>query len=397
MRMQRFPRLQLAQDMVRALQGDGLFGDDHNGMFLAAPRRTGKTTFLRKDLQPALEAVGAVVVYVDLWADQNRDPAELIARAIGQAMEAYRSKIQLIAQRLGIQGLGVGGWISLDFDNDETSPADARSGLTLPDALRILHQASESPIALIVDEGQQALTSKEGESLMIALKSSRDQLNDPDQTHLMIIMSGSDRDKLLRLTNSQAAPFYGSQITNMPLLGEPFVDHCAKLIEADQPRRAPVDRAVLSKAFAAFGKRPQFFMQALGNALSPLSETAGQFESEVLGEALDQQAADRADMESLYLGLSDLQKVVLWRLLAEKRKFRAYDQDALTFYKQALKDIGSTYKTATASKIQTALEAMRSRTPPLVWKSARGEYAVEDTGMYEWYLDRNRAKTWPPF
>jgi hypothetical protein len=38
----------------------------------------------------------------------------------------------------------------------------------------------------------------------------------PGQVNLMLVMSGSDRDKLLRLVNTCGAPVYGSQITRMP-------------------------------------------------------------------------------------------------------------------------------------------------------------------------------------
>jgi hypothetical protein len=34
--------------------------------------------------------------------------------------------------------------------------------------------------------------------------------------------------------------------------------------------------------------------------------------------------------------------------------------------------------------------------PALVWKSARGEYAVEDAAMHRWYETRAMAGTWPP-
>jgi hypothetical protein len=47
-------RTRLAQQLVQALQGKALLGDAHNGLFLAAPRRTGKSTFLQGDLAPAL-------------------------------------------------------------------------------------------------------------------------------------------------------------------------------------------------------------------------------------------------------------------------------------------------------------------------------------------------------
>lgn len=46
-----FSRADLADELVTALQGKASFSDAHNGLFLAAPRRTGKTTFLRGDLR----------------------------------------------------------------------------------------------------------------------------------------------------------------------------------------------------------------------------------------------------------------------------------------------------------------------------------------------------------
>ena len=77
-----FHRTALAQQLVQALQGRSLMGDAHNGLFLAAPRRTGKSTFLQGDLAPALQLDGVEVVYVELWAATRRDPGTLIAEAI---------------------------------------------------------------------------------------------------------------------------------------------------------------------------------------------------------------------------------------------------------------------------------------------------------------------------
>ena len=45
----------------------------------------------------------------------------------------------------------------------------------------------------------------------------------------MLVMSGSDRDKLLRLVNTNGSPFYGSQIPRMPLLGQDFIDYVSRL------------------------------------------------------------------------------------------------------------------------------------------------------------------------
>ena len=110
-------------------------------------------------------------------------------------------------------------------------------GVTLPDAPRALHQAAKAPVALIVDEVQHALTSKAdeaGEATVSALKSARDQLNRPGEANLMLTMSGSDRDKLLRLVNTTGAPFFGSQISRRPPLGQDFIDHVLRLITAQR-------------------------------------------------------------------------------------------------------------------------------------------------------------------
>jgi hypothetical protein len=202
----------------------------HNGLFPAAPRRTGKPTFLQADLKPALEAAGAVVAYVDLWVDPRRDPGSLIADAIARAL----------APRLGV-----------------------------------VSRAAKAAVALIVDEARHALTSEAGDATMSALKPARDELNRPGEVNLMLVMSGSDRDKLLRLVNTNGAPFYGSQVSRMPPLGQDFIDHVSRLVMTQRRDLAPVDDATLFQTFESFRQRPLLFMEALGQALSPLSRLQG--------------------------------------------------------------------------------------------------------------------------
>jgi hypothetical protein len=381
-----YPRKELAVELVTALLGKALFGDAHNGLFLAAPRRTGKSTFLQADLQPALEAAGAVVVYVDLWADRRRDPGQLISEAIGRALGSKLGLVARAAKSAKLENVTIAGALKIDV-----SKIGKTDGMTLPDALRMLHDQAKSPVALIVDEAQHALTSEGGESTMAALKSARDQLNKPDQIHLMLVMSGSDRDKLLRLVNTNGAPFFGSQISKMPTLDKAFITHIEKMIAAQRPELAPVNTDVLTQAFECFGYRPQFFMDALGNALSPFADLGGQrFEQAVMNAALRRQDDDEAQMESEFLGLSRMERVVLWRLLDQGRRFRPYDAESLKFYRKVLDE------KITPQVAQKAVEALRERTPALVWKSARGEYALDDAAMHRWYERRVEDGRWPP-
>ena len=382
--MKYFSRIPLAEQLADALQGKTVFNDAPNGLFLAAPRRTGKSTFLQLDLKPSLEKRGVVVVYVDLWADQKRDPGSLIAEAVGRALNQHLGLVAKAAKASGLDSISVAG-IKID-----TSKIGKIDGATLADALRALHESAKAPVALIVDEAQHALISTEGENAMAALKSARDQLNQPGVVNLMLIMSGSDRDKLLRLVNTNAAPFYGSQIQRMPELGADFIAHTARLVADQRPDLGGIDQSALSQAFTLFGSRPQFFIDALGQVLNPLAELEGRFESGMLARARQRQQDDEAQMQSDYLALKPLEQAVLWRLLDQGARFRPYDAEALTFYNSKTGD------KVTVAKAQKALESLRERQPGMVWKSARSEYAVDDAAMHRWYQQHLAANTWPP-
>lgn len=380
-----FHRTELAHQLVQALQGKLLFSDAKSGLFLTAPRRTGKTTFLRFDLTPALEEAGALVVYVDLWENQERDPAELILEAIGQAVQAQQGIVARTARKAGLSKVKIGGALEID-----TGQLGSIQGLTLKEALRTLHELSGRPVALIVDEAQQALSSQAGEVAMMGLKSARDQLNTPSEIHLMLVMSGSDRDKLMRLTNTNSAPFYGSTVHPLPPLGIEFIQLVARRIEEERPGIKPVDIETLHQAFEAFGHRPQRFMDALGAVLNPVAVLAGRFEGALMEVAKQQAREEEARMASEYLSFSPLQQAVLWRLLDKGSLFKAYDADALAFYTA---QVG---RKVTAQQVQTALDALRALSPSPVWKSQRGDYAVDDLAMHRWYDARVAAGTWPP-
>lgn len=389
--MRHFPRKDLARATVASLQGESLFGDAHNGLFLAAPRRTGKSTFLQTDLRPELEDQNVLVVYVDLWSDQRRDPGDLISQAISKAISANLGFVAKAAKKAGVDSVTVGGVLKID-----TTKIGQHDGVTLTDALRALADMTGKKIALIIDEAQHALTSEAGENAMSALKAARDQINTPETVKLILVMSGSDRDKLLRLVNTNGAPFYGSSVQRMPALGKDFVDFVADLIEKQRPELKPVNTATLTEAFQLFGSRPQFFAAALDDAISPLAEPNGRFEDQVLKAAQQRLRDDEAQMESEFLALKPIEQAVLWRLLEQGNRFRPYDAEALRFYREKVDELGEAATKITAQSAQSALESIRSRTPALVWKSARGEYAVDDAMMHNWFESRVKAGTWPP-
>jgi hypothetical protein len=386
-----FPRPELARRIADELVGASLLSDARNGLFLAQARRTGKSWFLQRDLKPALEAKGWIVLYVDLWKDTKRDPASLITDVIETAFEEHLGWVTKATKRMGIEKLGIPGAASVDF-----SQGLDFSTLTLADALHELHKRSKKKIALLIDEAQHALTTEAGEAAMVALKSARDQMNAGVEPSLLLVMSGSHQDKLMQLTNSPAAPFWGSRVELLQPLGAGYVDWCAERLEAELPTLKPLDRATLCRALIEFGNRPQFFMNAFKDAIRArpfapnITDWGKQISVDVLKIAAKQQTNDREGFAATYLELEPLQQVVLWRLLAAGAQFRPYDAAAMAFYKEKLG------KATTAGTVQRKLESLREKNPPMLWKSQRGEYSPYDQSLQDWYnFEKNRGG-WPP-
>lgn len=384
----RFERPELAAQLAASVSGRQKWTNDADGLFLAAPRRTGKSTFLKGDLGPALLELGAEVLYVDFWANLNVDPAALLYAEISRALLENAGFVARMAERAKLTKVQIGAaGTSLAFDPTQigTSP-----GSSLTAALRELYAATSKPIALILDEAQQLTVSPRGEDVLKELKAARDTLNQPDDVRLMLIMSGSDRDKLGRLTNSKAAAFYGSMVKTLPLLGEDYVAWLGGLLAQSNPNLGRIDTQAMGSAFAMLGHRPQMMDRAIGNALNPVTRGDASFEAAVLEHADAIRSSERERYTDLYSSRSSMQKAVLTVLMESADTFSPYG--AVT-----LKSIGAVFgKTASTTSVQSALEALRKLDPPMVWKSNRGEYALDDLGMIEWYQEAKASGKWPP-
>lgn len=102
-----YHRDQYAADLAQQLlKPTALQVQVRSGVFLSGIRRIGKTTFLRQDLIPALEAKGALVIYVDLWADRSKSPASLVHEAVRTTLSALAAPGTKLLERF--KGLNVG-------------------------------------------------------------------------------------------------------------------------------------------------------------------------------------------------------------------------------------------------------------------------------------------------
>ncbi|MCV9918183.1 hypothetical protein OIU19_05225 [Pseudomonas sp. BT-42-2] len=373
-----FKRELLAKTLANDLAGESLV-DYSSGMFLAAPRRTGKSTFLNNDLIPECARRGWLPVYVDLWADREADPADLISAAIGNALGQYQSAFEKVAKKAGIDKINLLRTLSWDFSKPRLP-----QGTTLAQALGVLHAVAGKMVVLVIDEAQHALNTESGINAMFALKAARDQLNrgsDPDG--LRLVFTGSSRDKLANLVLKSKQPFYGANITPFPLLGKEFV---AFITQVWNQRLAATNQFKvedLEYAFGLVGRRPEMLAKLLAEVSVGLGE-AGNLGELLKTGALNHQAGVWSDYESAFNELSPLQQAVLAvmaRRVIDKQPFSPFSEQTFTEINRRL-ELGQNLPNATAPNVQKALEVLREQ--ELVWKANRGEYALEDSAMAEW-------------
>ena len=268
-----FHRPRLAARLAEAALGLDVLGGT-SGLFLAAPRRTGKSTFLKGDLVPELERRGAVPIYVDLWEDRERDPAELIRGAIRTAIRGRDGPVARLARASGVTKVGIGSWLSVDVDR-----IGAPGGATLTDAMRGLVERTGRPLVLIVDEAQHALTSEAGVTAMFALKSARDVLNLGEgakggaNVRLGLVFTGSNRDRLASLVVAKNQPFFGSAVTPFPLLGRDYTDAYSAYVNGRLAADRQLEPGDVYEAFRVVAFRPQLLQAAIsGYVMGGLGE-----------------------------------------------------------------------------------------------------------------------------
>jgi hypothetical protein len=384
----RFERPALAAEMASSASGRQKWNSDADGLFLAAPRRTGKSTFLKGDLKPALEAMGADVIYLDFWTNLQVDPAELLYAEISRSLLNHAGFVEKMARRAQVSKVQVGaGGTSLEFDPARIGKS---AGSSLMAALRELAEVTGRPTALILDEAQQLTVSSRGDDVLKELKAARDTLNQPDDIRLILVMSGSDRDKLGRLTNTKGAAFYGSTVKPLPLLGEDYVGWLSGLLAQSNPKLGSINIDVLYCAFDMLGHRPKVMDHAIGSALNPVTRGELDFEAAVLDHAREIVRAEHAQYLDRFAARSATQRAVLTVLMEMGDAFSPYASTTLRSISTVLG------KEVSTASVQTALDALRKVNPPMVWKSNRGEYALDDLGMVGWYQQMQAKDGWPP-
>lgn len=373
-----FRRTSLANTIADGLAGIGL-ADFRSGLFLAAPRRTGKSTFLREDLVPTCLERGWYPVYVDLWANKQVDPAVLISGAIAGALLPFEGRLRKLAKGMGLDQLSILKTISWDF-----SKPMLPSGATLAQALELLHAACGKLVVLVIDEAQHALTTEAGVNAMFALKAARDDLNQGrERDGLRLVFTGSSRDKLAHLVLNSKQPFFGSSITPFPLLGDDFVAAYTAKLNTYLAATNQFNPDDVAAAFDLVGRRPEMLRSIIANVSLELG-AASDLGKLVMDGAETIRNGLWVEFESAYNSLTVAQQAVL-EVMADRAReiqvFAPFAGETLSDVARVVSRLGGDTVPTTAT-IQAAIDGLRDK--ELVWKSNRGAYALEDKSIAEW-------------
>ncbi len=372
-----YRRHNLALQLSRQILASDVGSAASSGVFLAAPRRTGKSTFLREDFRPQLVADGAYVIYVDLWADREADPGDVIVAAVRSALSEFADIALKLAKRIGLASFEKKGF-TFSFDQ-----VGLGSNISLSDALAELSDELRKPIVLIVDEAQHAIVTDRGYDALFALKAARDELNSSAHFGLRIVATGSNRDKLAMLRNSRDQAFFGAPLIAFPPLDMGFVEwFCGGVKLAAQ-----LDPGAVWPLFEKASFRPEILGAAADELRYDFSLKAEDVSAHFSEAVTNQIEAAEAQTVRVVNSLTPIQSAVLRVLAARGEAYAPFDAETMSAYGKVIKQIAPQENLKPdASNVQQALLALQEK--QLVWKEKRGVYALEEANLAEVLLAR---------
>ena len=378
-----FRRTALAQEMATQLLRPSFLDTSlRSGLFLAGQRRVGKTTFLATDLIPALEALGAIVVYVDLWSQPQANPADLVHEAIRKALKELQTPGSAILRRLKDVSSVDAGAAGFKF-GFKLSDVGKEKGVSLAQAFKELIDQARTDVVLIIDEVQHALGSADGDNMLHALKAARDAINTRPGTpgYFLFLGTGSHRARVQELTLKGNQAFNGAVTNEFPVLGRDFIDY---VLEQVRPQLGPMLPApdVAEAAFKSMGSRPEELMKAL-NILRSLPPDARPDEHlPTIAQSLGAAAAD-VELQKVE-AMGPLAEAVFSRICSIGGDVKGvFTADALKAYAA---QIG---REATAQEVQGVIGMMTSAN--LLMRVRHGHYGVTDPFVEKAWMARLRS------
>lgn len=249
-----YPRLVLAKHILALLES-GL----SSALTFFAPRRMGKTEFLRKDISPLAEKLGWQVFYFSFLDVGPKAKLEFTQSLIQFAVEidSFAAPKRLLKQIDKISGeiTGIKGSIQFKESKDISN--------NMKEVMKQL--AKKGKILLLLDEVQILAQHSINTNFIAALRTSLDIHKDT----IKVIFTGSSQEGLRRMFSESKAPFFHfGQNLPFPELDKGFTDHLSRMFEKVTGRKINPEK--LWDIFQEMQKVPQLIRSLVERlALNP--------------------------------------------------------------------------------------------------------------------------------
>jgi hypothetical protein len=352
-----FPRDGLLQEVLRVFES-GL----KQGVTLFAPRRQGKTSFVKHELLPAAHEFGWRTFYVDLWkrrGDPELGLVEALEAFVEQRQGGLRRKLRLKEVKGKAKAPGVG--VEAILEPTARRPDDSLEN-RLDAALSAL--VKDGVTLLVLDEVQ-ALAGARREDFVAALRTALQKF----QGKLLVFYTGSSREQLNAMFRKQKAPLFASAMpVQLPELHDDFVDD--RLAFLAQRSAVAVSKTDFLQAFDDLGRTPEFFNELVlhliiagdGNVSKALEAWQSAHREAGAGAVLDE--------------LRPIELAVM-HLLAMRDHPSVYSADGVAFVEQWTSDAGK----VTPARIQTVINKLMKLDLVAPTGKVAGDYEIEDRAI----------------
>jgi hypothetical protein len=244
--------------------------------------------------------------------------------------------------------------------------------------LQALSTETKRPIVMIVDEAQHAQTTEAGSASMYALKAARDELNSSAFAGFRLVATGSNRDKLAILVTGKDQAFLHARLVDLPHLGQDYLGW----VRAGFNHDIKPSIAALEEAFTSASYRPEILTDVLDELEFAHGLAIDNIDDHVRMRVLQRLSLHRQAFMQVFDNLPTLQAAVMQAMAEMGVAFAAFKQLSMERYASLCAQRSSEPVRVESSSVQYALDALREK--QLVWKSARGVYAIEDTQHAAW-------------
>jgi hypothetical protein len=360
------PRPELAKRYLALLQAGPVVSTT-----IFAPRRTGKTVFLRKDLTPAAEAAGFTVAYADLW--QTRlNPGIAIVRGLEEALTpktlAQKTLQKLHAPVKKVKASGSAGELkgAIEVELGDAKKEATELALRIEE-LVVKLVSKKKKLLLLVDEAQELARNRENELMAMALRTAITKNSDK----LRVVFTGSSRTQLANVFSNSTAPLFsvGATVQEFPLLGRELVEFVAQKFQVASGR--DLDVAAGWTAFQEFHQQPEPFLSVVVAMLMDPSLTLARA---VATEKAEQDKEE--NHEGTWTSLDAMQRQLLLLFVD--------DPHAKPFGKAALAKLAKALgvPSLAPSDVQYSLNNLKTKT--IISKAPGGVHTFESAAFERW-------------